>query len=354
MGIHFSGDRRQTYWLDAALQRIQRGVDAALPAGRTNRLYCGRCESTRFIVVRSSSDRQPGEYLLFDRSNSQLQSIGFARPWIDESLQGRRSFHRIAASDGLQIPVYVTHPAGAKPDQWLPSVLLVHGGPWVRGADLGWEAEAQFLASRGYRVLEPEFRGSEGYGWRHFRAGWKQWGSAMQDDLADTVRWAVKQGLTDPTKVCIVGASYGGYAALMGPISHPGTYRCAASFAGVTDLNLMYSINWSDFSEDYKRYGMPLLVGDQVKDAVALERASPLKRAAEIKVPVLVAHGGEDRRVPIEHERKFVAAARDAGVDIEVHLYPNEGHGFFEPVNHTDYYGHLERFLAKALKPTGE
>ncbi len=350
LGLHFRADRPMSYWFDDKLGRIQRAIDAALPAGRSNRLYCGRCESSRFIVIRSSSDRQPGEYLLFDRSKSSLQQIGASRPWIDESAQSRRTLHRVAARDGLSMPVYVTHPADAALDKPLPAVVLVHGGPWVRGSDLSWEAEAQFLSSRGYRVLQPEFRGSEGYGFRHFKAGWKEWGRAMQDDLVDTVQWAAKQGLIDPKRVCIVGASYGGYAALMGPISHPDAYRCAASFAGVTDIQLMYDISWSDLSEDHRRYGMPVLIGDPVKDAARLDAGSPLKRVAEIKAPLFLAHGTSDRRVPIEHARKFVDAARRAGVSVETQYYPDEGHGFVNPVNHTDYYSRLERFLEKSLK----
>ena len=349
LGLHFSADRPMSYWFDSGLQKIQNGVDAALPAGRSNRLYCGRCSSTRFFVVHSSSDRQPGEYFLFDRTKSSLELIGAARPWIDEASQGRRSFHRVTTRDGLQMPVYVTHPPGAAVDAALPAVVLVHGGPWVRGSDLGWEAEAQFLASRGYRVLQPEFRGSEGYGFRHFRAGWKEWGRAMQDDLVDAMQWAAKEKLIDPAKVCVVGASYGGYAALMGPISSPGVYRCAASFAGVTDIGLMYSITWGDISEAARRYSMPALIGDQDKDAERLARASPLKRAAEIKIPLLVAHGGLDRRVPIAHSREFVAAAQRAGVKLDKVDYPEEGHGFFKPANQADFYGRLERFLAESL-----
>ena len=350
LGLHFSADRPMSYWFDGGLQKIQSGVDAALPAGRSNRLYCGRCSSTRFFVVHSSSDRQPGEYFLFDRTKSSLERIGAARPWLDEASQGRRSFHRVATRDGLKMPVYVTHPPGATADAALPAVVLVHGGPWVRGGDLRWEAEAQFLASRGYRVLQPEFRGSEGYGSRHFRAGWKEWGRAMQDDLVDAVQWAAKEKLIDPARVCVVGASYGGYAALMGPISSPGVYRCAASFAGVTDIGLMYSITWSDISEAARRYSMPVLIGDPDKDADRLAMASPLKRAAEIKVPLLVGHGGIDRRVPIAHSREFVAAARRAGVKVEQADYPDEGHGFFKPANQVDFYGRLERFLAESLR----
>ncbi|HEY8708684.1 MAG TPA: prolyl oligopeptidase family serine peptidase [Burkholderiaceae bacterium] len=299
--------------------------------------------------MRSTSDRQPGEYFLFDRKQSSLQRIGAARPWIDESKQGHRSFHRLSARDGLQIPVYVTTPPDAT-TQSRAAVLLVHGGPFLRGTDLDWHAEAQFFASRGYVVLEPEFRGSEGYGWRLFRAGWKQWGRAMEDDLADTVQWAAKQGLIDAGRVCIVGGSYGGYADLMGPIRSPGVYRCAVSLAGVTDIDLMYSVTWSDTSEDQRRYGMPQLIGDRNQDAVALARASPLQRVAEIKVPVLLVHGGVDRRVPIVHASKFVAAARNAGVAIEELVYPDEGHGFADPTNHADYLTHVERFLAKSLQ----
>jgi dipeptidyl aminopeptidase/acylaminoacyl peptidase len=351
LGVHFRADRPISAWFDPAMQRLQKGLDAALPAGRSNRILCRACESGRFIVVHSTSDRQPGEYFLFDRKKNSLAKIASQRPWIDESTQGTRSFHRVKMRDGLTIPVYVTSPAGASDTEPLPAVMLVHGGPFVRGGDVSWDAEAQFLASRGYRVIQPEFRGSEGYGGNLFRAGWKQWGLAMQDDLADSIRWAAAQKLVDPARVCIYGGSYGGYAALMGGIASPGVYRCAASFAGVTDINLMRDIGWSDMSEEYRKYGMPVLVGDPVKDAAQFAATSPLKRVAEIKIPVLLAHGSEDRRVPIEHARKFVSAARDAGVDIEMVDYFDEGHGFYTPKNEADFYGRLERFLAKSLKP---
>ncbi|MBC7394317.1 MAG: S9 family peptidase [Variovorax sp.] len=349
VGVHFTTDRPTSYWFDEALQKIQNGVDAALPKGRSNRIACSRCESTRFFLIHSSSDRQPGEYFLFDRKKASLEFVGASRPWINEATQGTRTFDRIKARDGLEVPVYVTHPPGAAVDQALPAIMLVHGGPYMRGSNLQWEVEAQFFASRGYRVLQPEFRGTVGYGQRLFKAGWKEWGRAMQDDLADTVKWAADRHLIDPARVCIVGASYGGYAALMGPISTPGVYRCAASFAGVTDIDLMYSIHWSDFSEDSRRYWMPVMLGDRKTDAARLAAASPLKRVAEIKIPVLLAHGGVDRRVPIEHARKFASAAKDAHVPLEQVEYLEEGHGFFDPANHTDYYQRLEKFLEKAL-----
>lgn len=349
LGLHFIADRPMSVWFDDTLNKLQKGIDAALPTGRFNRLYCGRCESTRFFVVRSASDRHPGEFLLFDRKKASIERIGDARPWIDEATQGRRSFHRFAARDGLMVPVVVTHPAGAADKQALPTVMMVHGGPWVRGSDLTWEADAQFYASRGWRVLQPEFRGSDGFGNAHLRAGWKQWGRAMQDDLVDTVNWAAKQGWVDPSRVCIVGASYGGYAALMGPIAHPDAWRCAASFAGVTDINLMFDSHWSDISEEGKRHSMPVMIGDPKTEAAALAAVSPLRRASEIKVPVLLAHGGIDRRVTLNHAQDFLKAARAGGVDIEWVFYPDEGHGFYLEANAADHYRRLEAFLGKVL-----
>lgn len=348
VGVHFEADRPYSHWFDDRLRSVQRMVDVALP-GRTNRIRCGRCETTRHFVVHSSSDQSPGEYFLLDHAEKRLTSLGKARPWIDETTQARRTFHRFTARDGMTIPVYVTHPAGAMPSDRLPAVVLVHGGPWVKGTNLLWHDDAQFLASRGYRVIEPEFRGSVGYGWRLQRAGWKQWGLAMQDDLADAVQWAAAQGTIDPARVCIMGSSYGGYAALMSPIRHPTTYRCAVSFAGVTDIGLMYSVHWSDISEESKRFGMPRMLGDPDADKGLLQAASPLQRVKELGVPVLLAHGGEDRRVTLDHARQFISAARAAGVTIEDVVYTNEGHGWFDPENQTDFYQRVERFLARAL-----
>lgn len=355
VGVHTRVDRPISVWFDARLAGIQESVDATLPPGRYNRLFCGRCESTQFFVIRSNSDRQPGEYFLYEHGKGALKRIGAARPWIDEASQGRRTFHRVAARDGLAIPVYVTHPPDSSPTEPRPAVMLVHGGPYVRGSDLSWSDEAQFLASRGYRVIEPEFRGSDGYGYAHFTAGWKAWGTAMQDDLADVAQWAAKERLVDASRLCIIGSSYGGYAALMAPIRHPAMFRCAASFAGVTDIDLMYSSANSDVTARQRRYEMPVLIGDREKDATLLRAASPLLRVGELKLPVLLAHGGLDRRVPLEHATKFVSAARKAGVSIERVDYPREGHGFYYPDNQTDFFKRLEQFLARwmASEPSG-
>lgn len=349
LGVHFVADRPMSYWFDERMQVVQKRVDSALPAGRVNRLHCGECLKSRFYVVRSFSDRQPGEYHLYDHEKATLQLIGASRPWIDEARQGRRSFHRYPARDGLPIPVVVTHPADSTPKQPLPTVVLVHGGPFVRGSNLSWQSEAQFLASRGYRVIEPAFRGTEGFGQRHFQAGWKEWGTKMIDDLADAVSWAAREGLTDDKRVCVMGGSYGGYAALMSPIAHPKVYRCAVSLAGVVDPNFMYDITWSDLPQDSLKFAFPVLMGDPKADAELLAKTSPLKRAAEIKVPVLLAHGGVDRRVPIAHARAFASAAQKAGVKVEKVEYLDEGHGFLLQPNQIDYLKRVEAFLRASL-----
>lgn len=348
VGVHFRADRPLSHWFDPELAGIQAGLDAALPS-RFNRLICGYCESTRFIAVHSTSDRHPGEYFLFDRQERKLERIGTARPWLDEARQGRRTFHRVTTRDGLAMPVYITHPPGSKPNDPLPAVVLVHGGPWLRGADLSWVEEAQFLASRGYRVIEPEFRGSVGYGAALYQAGIKQWGRAMQDDLIDAVQWAAKQGLVDDQRVCVMGSSYGGYAALMGPIRHAGAYRCAISFAGVTDIVLRYEAWGSDLSEDTRKFILPQMMGGPDDNEAWLREVSPLHRAKDIKVPVLLAHGAQDRRVPLEHARKFEAAAKEAGVDLTYVVYDRIGHGWVRPSDQIDFYKRVDAFLAQHL-----
>jgi dipeptidyl aminopeptidase/acylaminoacyl peptidase len=348
-GVHFTTSQPQSVWLDARLARMQQAVDAALPPGRMNTLLCSNCLSAQRFVVRSRSDRMPGEYYVFDAEARRLLLIAASNPGLPEASQGLRSFHRVAARDGLSLPVVVTHPPGVDAKTPRPLVVLVHGGPNVRGSSRAWDGEAQFLAARGFRVLEVEFRGSTGFGARHLAAGFKQWGQAMQDDLADAVAWAVREGLSEPGRACIVGGSYGGYAALMGPVRHPELYRCAASFNGVTDTTRLFDRNWTDIDEQARRFTLTETLGDPVADKAMLERFSPLNRVAEIRVPVLVTWGDSDERVDPAHSRRFVAAARAAGVPVESHEYRDEGHGLFLVDNRVDHAERLARFLDKHL-----
>lgn len=347
LGLRLTADGPLNVWFDPAMDQLQRSLDAALPKDRRNTLSCSRCGQSSHVLVWSRSDRQPGELYVYSRAQGSLQRIGESRPWLKEEQQPRRTLHRVATRDGQSMPVYITHPAGKVAGDRLPAVMLVHGGPWVRGANLAWDAEAAYLASLGYRVIEPEFRGSTGYGARWTGAGRQAWGRAMQDDLLDAVAWADGQRLIDPKKVCIMGGSYGGYAALMGAVRDGAHYRCSVAFAAVSDIGLLFKVFRSDMSDQVKEHFLQRMVGDP--DAASQREVSPLVRAAEVQMPLLVVHGMQDRRVPIDHARRFVDAARAAKAPVELVTYDLEGHGFINPVNRTDYYRRVGAFLQRHL-----
>lgn len=350
LGLHYETDAPGSYWLHPKLKQWQADVDAKLP-GSVNRINCRRaCLSAPQLLVTSYSDQVPERYYLYRPATGEVRMLAASRPWIKAAEMGQRDLHRVRARDGLELPVLLTLPPG-KATKPPPAVVLVHGGPYVRGTHWTWEPMAQFLASRGYAVIEPEFRGSTGYGSAHFRAGWKQWGLAMQDDVADALLWAVKQGLVDGQRVCIAGASYGGYATLMGLIKHPDLYQCGINWVGVTDIDLMFSIHWSDMGDEWKGYGMPVLVGDREKDAAQLRATSPLRRAAELKRPLLMAYGAEDRRVPIDHGTAFKRALTQ-DQPVEWVVYDREGHGWRELKTELDFWGRVERFLARHIGAT--
>ncbi len=344
LGVRYIGDANDTQWLDPAMKALQARIDQRLP-GTINRLDVAECGCSRWVLISSFSDRQPERFMLYDKAADAYQNIGASRPRIQARQMAQRDFQRISARDGLQFPVHVTRPN--TPGPW-PMVMLVHGGPNVRGGRWAWTAESQFLASRGYLVLEPEFRGSTGYGQRLFRAGWKQWGLKMQDDIADATRWAVAQGLADPKRVCLAGGSYGGYATLMGLIRDPDLYRCGVALAAVTDIGLLYDISWSDLPEVWRQYGMPALIGDRLKDAEQLAATSPLQQAARLKRPLLLVHGSLDRRVPIEHFTRL-RDALDPKAELETLVFDDEGHGFSRPANRFELWARIERFLARQL-----
>ncbi len=348
LGAHFENDARSTAWLDSTMKATQAAVDALLPS-TSNRIDCRRCLSVPTMLVMAASDRQPPLYYLYNRDTKALTLLAASRPWIKAQAMGARDAYRFTARDGLSIPVMVTQPPG-KSSGTRPGVVLVHGGPWVRGTHWDWEPDAQFLASRGYVVIEPEFRGSQGYGWKLFRAGWKQWGLTMQDDVADATNWAVKQGWVDPKRVCIAGASYGGYAVLMGLARYHELYQCGVEWVGVTDINLMYSITWSDTSEEARGYTMPLLIGDRFKDEQQLKETSPLEQAAKVRRPLLMAYGGVDRRVPIDHGKQFRDAVGQTNKDVEWIAYSDEGHGWRKLETNVDFWTRVEKFLERNLR----
>ncbi len=302
-------------------------------------------------------DLEPGGQL---RRTASFSDVDVSRKWqlisrvrtgVDPKLMAQVDLHRIRARDGLEIPVWVTAPPGRKAGAPGPAVVLVHGGPWVRDGFWRWASLDQFLASRGYVVIRPEFRGSTGYGRRHYGAGWKQWGQAMQDDVADAARWAVQQGWAD--RLCIAGASYGGYSTLMGLVRDGDLYRCGAAWVAVADPFLFLQGSWwtrDDISDEGRSHDLPTLVGDASKDEEMLKAASPVLQAARIRKPLLLAYGELDRHVPIEHGERLRKAMRAAGQEPLWIAYPDEGHSWLKLETRVDFARKLEAFLAEHLK----
>jgi len=352
LGVRALTDGEITTWTDPTLKALQEQVDQRLPV-RVNRLSCRRCASDdRVVLVESWSDRDPGSFFVWFGARQELLRLGRTRPAIDPARMAQQDFQRIEARDGRPLPVWLTLPPRAAGSPPPPAVVLVHGGPMVRGVVWGWHALPQFLASRGYAVIEPEFRGSAGYGDAHLRAGWKQWGRAMQDDIADALQWAVAQGRVDGTRTCIMGASYGGYATLMGLARHPQLYRCGIAEMAVTDLTRFVGGSWwwrDDIADEGRRYDLPAMVGDPQQDAQLLQEQSPVNQAARIKAPVLLVHGERDKRVPIVHARDMRKALQAAGNEPEWLVFDLEGHGWHKPENRVTHAKRVEEFLGKHL-----
>jgi len=256
IGVRYLNDAYATEWLDGDYKTMQEKVDSMLP-NTINLLTPPSRPETPWLLVKSYADIWPTRTFLYNRNTQKLEPIGASHPAIQPQQMARTTLVHYKARDGLNIPAWLTVPLGESKN--LPMVVLVHGGPYVRGSSWRWDPQVQFLASRGYAVLQPEYRGSTGFGRQHFRAGWKQWGLKMQDDIADGARWAIARGTADAQRICIAGASYGGYATLMGLVNDPELYRCGIEWAGVTDINLMRTGHWayvSDMSENWKQYGI--------------------------------------------------------------------------------------------------
>lgn len=351
VGLRVRTDAETTVWFDPKMKTLQATVDARFP-GRVNRVSCSRCGADDMVVlVNSWSDQDPGSWWVYYPAISKWVGVGPVRRDIDARRMATLDLHRIKARDGSDLPVWVTLPPGAAKAGPRPAVVLVHESAWSRGVRWGWNATAQFLASRGYVVIEPEFRGSSGFGDKHERAGWKQWGRAMQDDIADATRWAATKGWVDSGKVCIAGASYGGYATLMGLVRDSDLYRCGVAWAAITDPRLLFGPDWlTVYSDDTKSYSLPQMIGDPVADAAMLAEVAPVELAAKIKAPLLLAFGGQDRLVPLEHGRRLREAMQKAGREPEWILYDAEGHGWIKPENRYDFARRMETFLARNLK----
>jgi dipeptidyl aminopeptidase/acylaminoacyl peptidase len=345
LGIQFTTDATSDEWIDPDMKAIQQKVDKLLPV-TVNLLSVPQRAETPWVLVQAYSDTMPLSFWLYDKSTSQVSKISDTHPGINPKQMGHQQPIRYKARDGMEIPALLTLPPGGKTG--LPLVVMVHGGPWVNGAVWRWNRETQFLASRGYAVLEPSFRGTTGLGAKHFLSSFKQWGRAMQDDVADGTRYLIDKGIVDPKRICIAGASYGGYATLMGLINNPELFKCGIDWVGVTDINLLYNGGWSrpsDMTDDLRKYSMPDMIGDPVKDAAQIKATSPIELASRVTQPVILAYGGVDVRVPLYHGKQFYDAVTKTNKNVEWIEYPDEGHGWRLPKNNVDFWTRVEKFL---------
>jgi dipeptidyl aminopeptidase/acylaminoacyl peptidase len=339
--VLYTDDRERIAWLDKDMRLLQARLDRALP-GRINRVV-SRDSADERMIVHSSAASDPGIYYLYEASKRALTELARPYPELQDKPLAPVEPVRYAARDGLSIPAYLTKPIG-RGDKGLPLVVMPHGGPFVRDK---WDYEpwAQFLANRGYVVLQPNYRGSTGYGKAFVDAASGEFGRKMQDDLDDGVRWLTGSGLVDPKRVCILGASYGGYAAMWAAVRNPDVYRCAISFAGISDVRAILRYDPSGWvARRYYRDWRDRIRGDSKFD---VEKVSPLKHAAELRIPILLAHGQKDKRVPVEQTVKLHQALASAGRPHEFVLYPEEGHGFAKVEDSKDFLTRVERFLAE-------
>ena len=265
--------------------------------------------------------------------------------WIDPAEMAVMKPIEFTARDGLKIHGYLTLPKGSL-GKSLPMVVRVHGGPAARDT-WGFDSEVQFFANRGFAVLQVNFRGSTGYGASFLRAGFKEWGLKQQDDITDGVKWAISQGIADPQRIAIYGASYGGYAALIGLEKTPQLYRCGICYAGVTDIKR--TIDRPLPMLDMTRNIMALTVGDPKTEKLQLKEKSPLENCDLIQVPVLLAYGELDERVPINTGRDLAKALKKRGKLYDFIVKNDEGHGFHKEANRIEFWKKVDEFLKAQL-----
>jgi dipeptidyl aminopeptidase/acylaminoacyl peptidase len=304
-----------------------------------------RSRDNRFWTVGFLRDNGPMRWYLYRRDTRQATFLFSARPEMDGLTMARMQPVEITARDGLRLPSYLTLPPNLPPKN-LPLVLNVHGGPWARNS-WGFQPEVQWLANRGYAVLQVNYRGSAGFGKAHLNAGNREWAGKMHDDLVDAVQWAIAEGIADPARIAIMGGSYGGYATLVGLTFTPELFACGVDVVGPSNLITLFN-SFPPYWE-LMRTQFTLRMGDPEKEAEFLKSRSPLFFADRIVRPLLVAQGANDPRVTKIEADQIVAAARDSGKDVMYLLFEDEGHGFARPENRMKYTAAAEAFLAKHL-----
>jgi dipeptidyl aminopeptidase/acylaminoacyl peptidase len=341
----YDDERQRIYWKDKGFEVDYKNLQKLLPGKEIN--FVSSTKDEKLWIIGANADTDPGSTYLYDRATKKLTLQYQIREKLNRSYLAPMKAVKYPSSDGLQIPAYLTLPKGVEAKN-LPAVILPHGGPWSRDS-WGYDAFAQFLANRGYAVLQPNFRGSTGYGKKFIDAGNKQWGDKMQDDLTWGAKYLVAQGIADSKKIGIMGGSYGGYATLAGVAFTPDVYAVGVSIVGPSNLiTLLESIPpyWEQIRKlFYERMGDP----NTPEGKTQLLRQSPLTAASKIKTPLLVIQGANDPRVNKRESDQIVIALRDRGFPVEYMVAPDEGHGFARPVNNMAMFASAEKFLAKYL-----
>ena len=315
LGLRFTVDAQTTQWFDVALQAAQTEADKLLPS-TANMLSPPQRGNSPWLLVRAFADVQPATFHLYNSQTKKLTRLGAEQPGIQAAAMSAMDLHRFKARDGLEIPAYLTLPVGAVHKKNLPLVVWAADSPPARGSAWSWQAGVQFLASRGYAVLQPLTRGSLGFGQKFAAA------KSTPNDLADAARWAVAQGFVDPKRVCVMGTDLGGYAALQASAFDAEAFRCGVVWAAV-----------------FEAPGAPSI-------------ATALSAAARIKNPLLMAHGRVDNRVPIEHGRQMWDALKSHNAPVEWIEYPQDGHGWALPETQVDWWTRVEGFLARSIPAT--
>jgi len=343
---YFNSWKSERHYFDSTSKTIFEKIQKQLPGYEIGISGINKEENT--IILRTYSDKSLGAYYIYTSEDDKMEKIVEVSPWIDENEMSNQLPISYSSRDGLEINGYLTLPKGYNMGNAknLPVVINPHGGPWARDG-WGFNPEIQFLANRGYAVLQMNFRGSTGYGRKFLEASFKKWGREMQDDITDGTQWLIDKGIADSTRIAIYGGSYGGYATLMGLVKEPHMYAAGVDYVGVS--------NMFTFMKTIPPYWEPMLemmyemVGDVEKDSVMLREVSPVFHVDKIKSPLFIAQGANDPRVNVDESDQMVKAMKEKGIEVEYLVKKDEGHGFRNEENKFDFYRAMEKFLNTQL-----
>lgn len=327
---------------DSEWAKLHAGLMASFPGHMVS--FNGFSRDGNKVLFTTWSDRDVGSYYLYDRTTRQAQKIIDYKPWLKPEAMAQTRPIEFTNRQGQKLFGFYT----AKGEGPRPMVVMAHGGPFGIYDNWSFDEQVQFLASRGYAVLQVNYRGSGGRGEAFQRSGWQGWGTTLQDDITDGVRWAIDNKLADPARICTFGASFGGYTALIQPILNPGMYRCAIGYVGVYDLPLMRK---TDKNMGQSKRNTRFFDRTLGTDMDALAKVSPVQRANDVQVPVMLVHGRDDKTADFNQFKSMEAALKAQGKRVETFVVDGEGHGFVKPENRAELYKRMEAFLGKYIGP---